>query len=406
MNRSAESKWSELIIESGAHPSTLSEERFREWMTGRAVFISSLMDDEMRPFREAVRAYLHRIGSLPVMWEEITPRDEQPQSAYLGGVDRSSAFLLLLGSRYGAADSTGYSPTHQEGNRAAESRKPRLLFVLETVKDSERDGRLNDWLRSLYNELSGGTFTSATDLVAQLDARLREMAAQNERVWIKLGRIIFPGAVTSRFEGNNGGQFIVTARVGDGRVRRALVELGQPFSRSDANRLTWADKSFPIRIESVAIETEFTAEDVVRITCGTPQNWQGGTGSNISMMFSVGTATASELASVWARRALLGEHYEGGTTRGLDLTRSFSEPDAPTLPEVLRESGASGWLAEGLTRLYAVEELNRRYGAHFEYLEIGPAISAGLRIEGAFGLNLGMGSRQDQVQVGGFVPLR
>ena len=54
------------------------------------------------------------------MWEEITPRDEGPQRAYLSGVDRSSVFLLILGSRYGVTDQTGYSPTHQEGNRAAE----------------------------------------------------------------------------------------------------------------------------------------------------------------------------------------------------------------------------------------------------------------------------------------------
>jgi len=127
--------------------------------------------------------------------EEITPRDEGPQQAYLGGVDRSSVFVLMLGRRYGVTDQTGYSPTHQEGNRAGERRIPRLLFTLGTVNDPDRDGRLNDWLRSLRNELSGASFATANDLVGQLDARLREMAARSERLWIKLGALVFPGIV-------------------------------------------------------------------------------------------------------------------------------------------------------------------------------------------------------------------
>lgn len=122
-----------------------------------------------------------------------TPRDEGPQRAYLNGVDRSSVFRLMLGSRYGVTDQTGYSPTHQEGNRAAEKRIPRLLFELASLKDSERDGRLNDWLRSLHHEISGASFTNDGDLVAQLDARLREMAAQSERLWIKLGALLHAG---------------------------------------------------------------------------------------------------------------------------------------------------------------------------------------------------------------------
>jgi hypothetical protein len=39
------------------------------------------MDQEMTPYRNAVRAHLHAIGASPVMWEEITPRDEGPQRA-------------------------------------------------------------------------------------------------------------------------------------------------------------------------------------------------------------------------------------------------------------------------------------------------------------------------------------
>ena len=112
--------WKDLIIERSAHPLPLVEDRYRAWVTGRQIFVSSLMDQEMTPYHNAVRAHLHAIGASPIMWEEITPRDEGPQRAYLNGVDQSSVFLLILGSRYGVTDQTGYSPTHQEGNQAAE----------------------------------------------------------------------------------------------------------------------------------------------------------------------------------------------------------------------------------------------------------------------------------------------
>lgn len=406
MSRGAESTWDSLVVEDATHPAPLSDERFRDWMAGRRIFVSSTMDAEMSPHREAARAYIHRMGATPVMWEEITPRDEGPQRAYLSGVDRSSVFLLLLGSRYGVTDASGYSPTHQEGNRAAERRIPRLLFTLASVKDADRDGRLNDWLRSLYTELAGGSFASGDDLVAQLDARLREMAAQSERVWIKLGNLVFPGAVASRFEGTGGGEFVVTARVRAGGVRRALLDYGQPFGpRSRAGRLTWAVNSFPVQVQSVAVETEYTGEDVVKVTCRTPQNWHGGTDSHYAMLASYGSVTAAEMASMWARRAILGQEVEGRRRGAFDLAGSFSEPDVMTLPEVLRAHDAGGWLAEGLTRLYAVEEVSRRYGGHFENLEVGPAVATGVRIWGRFIFGAGMGSGQEPAEVDGVVPL-
>jgi hypothetical protein len=406
MSRNAPSSWNSLIVENVAHPAPLSDERFRDWMAAQRIFVSSTMDPEMTTFRNAVRTYVHGLSASPVMWEEITPRDEGPQQAYLAGVDRSSIFVLLLGSRYGVTDASGYSPTHQEGNRAAERRIPRLLFTLATVKDSERDGRLNDWLRSLYGELAGASFTSEADLVAQLDARLREMAARSERVWIKLGSLVFPGAVSSRFEGGGGGEFVVTARVRAGGVRRALLEYGRPFGpRSRAERLTWADNSFPTEVQSVAVETEYTGEDVVRVTCRTPQNWHGGSDSSHAMLASFGSVTAAEMATIWARRSILGQEYQDKGRGTYDLTGSFSEPETVTLPEVLSANGAGGWLAEGLTRLYAVEEVSRRYGGHFEHLEVGPAVATGVRIYGRFVFGAGMGARQELAEVDGVVPL-
>ena len=62
------------------------------------------MDDEMTPYRNAVRAYLRKGGTAPLMWEEITPQDKNARHAYLDGVDQASIFVLLLGRHYGIAE--------------------------------------------------------------------------------------------------------------------------------------------------------------------------------------------------------------------------------------------------------------------------------------------------------------
>jgi hypothetical protein len=406
MSRGENPNWADLIIERSTHPVPLSDDRYRAWMTGRQIFVSSLMDEEMTPFRDAVRTHLHTMGANPLMWEEITPRDEGPQRAYLNGVDRSSVFVLFLGHRYGVTDASGYSPTHQEGNRAAERRIPRLLFQLRSVQNSDRDGRLNDWLRSLHNEISGALFTNASDLVAQLDGRLREMAAQSERLWIKLGSIVFPGTVNSRFDGRGDGEITVAARVTDGAVRRALLGGGQSHgSRAQAERITWQSNSLPIQIESISVKAEYSGEDQVEIVCKTSQGWGSSSNSIHTMVGSFGKFTATQRAEIWARRAILGEPNHERARGGLDIDAMFSDPETATLPEILQQYSAGGWLVEGLTKLYAVEEVSRRYEGQFLHLDVGPATDTSVRIRGAFTLSASV-ARGEQATIEGIIPLR
>jgi CRP-like cAMP-binding protein len=168
MNRN--DTWDQIVAETSARALPLSEEHFRAWVGRQGIFVSSLMDDEMTPHRSAVRTYLRGTGAIPLMWEEITPQDKSAQHAYLDGVVRATIFVLMLGRRYGVADASGASPTHREALRAAERHILRWLFVLSGVDSRERDVKLNDWLGSLYNELSGAGFDSSETLVARLDA--------------------------------------------------------------------------------------------------------------------------------------------------------------------------------------------------------------------------------------------
>src|SRR4051794_9999206 len=189
------STWENLVIERHATPPRLSDEQFSAWMSDRRVFVSSVMDSEMDPDRSVVRDWLRSWDAIPVMWEEITPRDERAAHAYLDGVDRSQLFVLLLGTSYGVSDEEGASPTYREGERAAARGLPRLLLLRADVRDTDRDPKLTRWIRSLYSEVSAAKYADAAELTRALEGRLREIASAQETPWIKLGPIVFPGAV-------------------------------------------------------------------------------------------------------------------------------------------------------------------------------------------------------------------
>lgn len=66
----------------------------------------------------------------------------------------------------------------------------------------------------------------------------------------------------------------------------------------------------------------------------------------------------------------------------------MTAPDAPTLPDILAVTRATGWLAEGLARLYAVEEVSRRHSGLFTYLEVGPSTASAVRMNGQYEVQL------------------
>lgn len=400
-------QWNNLQIERTARPQMLSEERFREWIVNRGIFISSRRDAEMNPFRASLRQYLYSIGARPVMWEEITPQDQSSEHAYLDGVDQSDLFVLLVGRSYGVADNTGYSPIHKETNQATQRKIPRLLFMLEGVQDSERDGRLNDWLLSLYKQVSVASFATSESLVSQLNMRLQEMAAQSSRFWIKLGNLVFPGTVKTESDATrNSNRFIVTARVTQGGVRHALMQLSDRFNRS-TKRLTWADQTFLVQVDSVATESEFTSENAIRIECSTPQNLQS-SGDRHLTMISMGSGGKSlgpaDMGAIWASEAIFGLSSNINNS-DLSLIRSLTQATGTTLPEILRANAATGWSAEGLVQLYIVEELQQRYPGYFEHLEISSATAQGVRVNGLFVLNSNFSPDNKTISIQGIVPI-
>jgi hypothetical protein len=328
------------------------------------------------------------------MWEEITPQDERPQPAFLEGVNQSNVFVLLLGARYGIADASGYSPTNQEANQAKVRGIPRLLFDREGLDPNDRDGRLIDWLKTLYVEVSTGKFTDGNDLVRKLERRLRELVSQQETTWLKLGPIVVPGAVRQlTISGDT--EFIITARVTDPAVQRVLSDLGDNRSDIIPDRLSWGTRTYPVSIERVASNPISASTQEFVITCRLREGR-----ADSPMNFSSDDIDPSEQARIWSRRALFGEDE---VDRSYRRVIGHTAPEYEPLPNLLQRYGARGWLAEGLTRLYFVESILSKYEGTIESLDVGPATSSSVRLHALFRVTTH--ERRD-VNIQGNVPMK
>ncbi len=395
-----ETQWQELIIERHGIAPPLSDDQFRSWMTGRHIFISSVMDAEMNPDRLALRSWVRSWGATPVMWEEFTPRDERAAHAYLDGVDRSQLFLLLLGTSFGISDADGASPTYRENEQAALRGLPRLLFLKDGVSDVDRDPKLTRWIRSLYNEISAARYRDPVDLTQILEQRLRETASAQESPWIKLGPIIFPGKVRKRIVSGET-QFTVTASVRERRVRVALGELSGWQRRAGTDRLTSGFETWPIEVVETEIDSQKLSSDEVILTCRSDaRRSDGGMGFGSFTDHTGRSAGPADQAVMWADQALFGGPRPSRQS-GLSMER-WVAPEGPTLPEIIAREDARAWLAEGLVRLYTIEGLVKKFGGQFDRLDVGPATANGVRVDAVFQPG---GHSQATAAIRGIVPI-
>jgi hypothetical protein len=386
-------QWDNLILDRSAVPTPIDDGQFRAWMSHHRIFVSSLMDGEMTPFRSAVRSWILEWDGHPVMWEEITPQDERPQTAFIYGVNQSDVFVLLLGTRYGIPDASGYSPTHQEANQAKVRGIPRLLFDREGLNPSERAGMLIDWLKSMYVEVSTGKFTDANDLVRRLERRLRELVSQQETTWLKLGPIVVPGTVR-QVTSSGDTEFFISARVTDPTIQRALSDLGNYRSDVNPDRLTWGTRTFAVSLENVESNPISASTHEFVITCRFRPDR-----ADSPMNFAVEDIDPAEQAEIWGRRALFGQ---AGIDRSYRAVDHHTAPEYEPLPNLLQRYGASGWLAEGMTRLYFVERILSKYEGSIERLDVGPATSSSVHIHALF--RMSTHERRD-VDIQGNVPI-
>ncbi len=91
------------------------------------VFISSVISG-LEEHRAAAREAAESLGHTVIAAEDFRASPGSPQQVCLSGVRAADVVILLLGARYGTAQASGLSPTHEE-YRAARGTKPVLVFV-------------------------------------------------------------------------------------------------------------------------------------------------------------------------------------------------------------------------------------------------------------------------------------
>lgn len=141
------------------------------------IFISSLISD-FEEFRSAARDAVRQLGHEPVMAEDFGAQPASPQVACLTGLRQSALVILLLGERYGWAQRSGLSATHEE-YREAKGSRPVIAFVQEGVTPEPQQ-------RAFINEVQGwekgffrGSFTTPEQLKGGITRAIHEWLVAN-----------------------------------------------------------------------------------------------------------------------------------------------------------------------------------------------------------------------------------
>lgn len=136
-------------------------------------FISSVIVG-MEAFRDAAEAAARLLRHEVVRAEDFSASPATPQQACLRGVREADITVLLLGARYGAAQASGLSATHEE-YREARERCPVIVLVQEEVaREPNQDAfvdEVQEWSQGHYT----GTFRDAEALRDALTRALHDL---------------------------------------------------------------------------------------------------------------------------------------------------------------------------------------------------------------------------------------
>jgi len=364
---------SEPLIIDRAAAEIPSAEAVREWARGRRGFISSVMA-ELPAEREAAAAAIRAVGATPVMFEQFGGRDADPEGAYLGEVETSDVYIGILGRRYGKPLPTRFSATHTEYLHAEKSG---LRIAVWCSKTTDREGHEEAFLKEVRTFHVVPAFISPADLGAQVEERLRGIAAEDLAPWCKLGNILFRASEVT----DAAGELHVTARIRSDEVAHALEALrGDRLGRGSEGRFTWAGRSRFVCVASMKATTTTARSRTFHLQLETREAQ-----SDPLIEISVNGRSAAELAELALRSALfqernpLGDQHLGFMSEmpdPLEALRAARVPDEITRPlaellivDALVGSGRAvrvteyrlGAAVRGLRRLTLAWEPPRRY---------------------------------------------
>lgn len=315
-----------LILDTACAARRLTGESLRAWAEQHSVFISSEMQ-QLGDLRRHLADGLRELGLRMVMFEDLGGRDEDPEIAYLAGVDQSDIYLGIVADRYGSMLDTGRSPTHEEYRRARERGKRISVWV--AIDGANRQGDARDFVQEVQTFHTTGPFTDGDDLVRRVKERIAEIAADDEAPWVKVGDDVFRASVIR----DAGDHLAIEAEIRDRDVVRYLERLRpDQWNRPGEVAMTTPDRSGDGKV--TAVSTEARSQSVRQVELKADVAWADG--SQPSMAFSAGGLSHEDLVEREVSAALLGAELPEELTR-YGFVRDSEDPLAGLASHALPE---------------------------------------------------------------------
>jgi hypothetical protein len=355
------------LVDTASAVRRLGPDEFARWATSRTVFVSSEMR-ELAALRAAVADALREAGFSVVAFEDLGGRDEDAARAYLDGVARSDVYLGIVADRYGTMLATGRSPTHEEYLEARRRGKRISLWLQRDA--TQRQGNAADFVQEVQAFHTTGQFVDADDLVRRLLSRLREIAADDQAPWAKVGDVCLRA---SRVR-DEGAAIVISAEVRDSLIADALESLRPNASHRGATvPVATARRAGEGRVTAVVTETRAASAHDIELTVD--MSWADGRGGSMEASFS--GLSPDDQTEIGLRVGLLGEalppQLDGSFAFMVDTSDPLAELDGLMLPPAAEE---------GIGRLLVTERLlGGGRASRIDRFSLGPASLGGRRVE-------------------------
>ncbi len=288
-----------LQIDAAAAAAKLTAVEIRSWAAEQRVFISSVMGT-LAAHRGATAEAIKGVGAEPIWFEDFGGRDDDPQSAYLSEVDRSTIYLGILGREYGRMLPSRKSATHEEYRRA-EAAGLRISAWVHADEDFQGDQL--GFVEEIRLFHVTGRYSSADELAERVAARLTHMAEEDVSPWCKLGDTVF----RARRIIDSGGRLTVHATIA-GPTVAAAVEGLRPSALLGGRdtRITFAGRSYAVRVKSLTATVKTGRATDIEIMLQRARDLEP-LGLTASVNLGGKTYSGDELLEIDLRRALFGE---------------------------------------------------------------------------------------------------
>jgi hypothetical protein len=346
-----------LVVDRSQNAQPLTDTELRAWAAQRTVFISSEMRD-LRAERRVLADALRAIGLNVVMFEDLGGREDDAATAYLDGVARSNIYLGVVADRYGTMLASGRSPTHEEYREAR--RRGLRIAVWVAADDPGRQGDARDFVAEVRTFHTTGTYSGPDDLVASVVARLREIAAEEESPWVKLGHVVFRADSIQ----DDGRHLTITMQSRDREVLAALEALRPgEWGRGPQLSVVAGERAGTAQVTEVASQSSSATER--RLTMVADVRWADG--RRPSLAAGLNGVSVEEQVEVGLAAGLFAERLPerlGGLAGMVDSSDPLSDLDRLGLPHAAYEP---------LSRILITERLIGGGGASsIQEIAVGP----------------------------------